>query len=74
METYISKKRWQQMGKRVADLEHKSQRQDSTSLSLMKDALKDAFQFPVHQGEEFPILQADLKLTGLIISQTQKDN
>lgn len=59
------------MEKRVADLEHKSQRQGSTSLALMKDALKDASQFPVHQDGELPILQADLKLTGLIISQTQ---
>ena len=62
------------MEKRVADLENKSQRQDSTSLTLMKDALKDAFQFPAHQDGEPPTLQADLKLTGLIVSQTQKDN
>lgn len=74
METYISKKRWQQMEKRVADLEHKSQRQDSTSLTLMKDALKDAFQFPVHQGEEFPILQADLEFSGLGSGGMKKKN
>lgn len=61
IETYTSKKRWQQMEKRVADLEHKSQGQDSTSLSLMKDA----FQFSVHQDEKLPILQADLKFSGL---------
>lgn len=73
---YISTKRWKQMEKRVADLEYKSksQRQDSTSLSLMKDALKDAFQFPVHQGEEIPIFQADLKFSGLGSGGMKKKN
>lgn len=52
------------MEKRVADLECKSQRQGSTSPALMKDALKDAFQFPVHQGVDSKILKADLKVPG----------
>lgn len=62
------------MEQRVADLEQKSQRQDVTFLSLMKGALRDAFQFPVHQDEESQSLQVSLKLPGLIVSQTQKDN
>lgn len=58
------------MEKRVADLEHKSQGQDSTSLSLMKDA----FQFSVHQDEKLPILQADLKFSGLESGGMKKKN